>query len=202
MGLPIFLWPLGKRIPSNPKVFIIQMTYIITPATHSDIPQMNTLIEESARGLSTSEYTHTQIEGLIEHVFGVDSELIDDGTYYKITQNNIIVACGGWSKRKTLFGSDQCQDRSAPVYLNPQEDPAKIRAFFVSPHHARKGLGSMLLNHCEDNAKTQGFQSFEMMATLPGVKLYQRFEYQALEHVEYVLPNSVMIPLVKMGKTI
>jgi GNAT superfamily N-acetyltransferase len=161
---------------------------------------MNTLIAESARGLSTCEYTNDQIEGLIEHVFGVDSELIDDGTYYKITQNNTIVACGGWSKRKTLFGGDQCQDRSAPVYLNPLEDPGKIRAFFVSPHHARKGLGSMLLNHCETQARDQGFRTFEMMATLPGVKLYEIHGYKSLKDVTYTLPDNTTLGLVHMVK--
>lgn len=172
---------------------------MIRTAHNDDINRLNQLIEYSARILSQAEYTSSQIEGAIQAIFGVDRELIKDQTYYVIEKNRTIVACGGWSKRKTLFGGDQCSVREEG-YLAPQKDYAKIRAFFVHPDHARQGLGKMLLDYCEQQAWIYGFTKFEMMATLPGVKLYEVCGYQKTEPKYFTLPDGQLFQMIRMIK--
>lgn len=166
-----------------------------------EIDTLNELIAQSARGLSLEEYNHDEIEGLIKYVFGVDTELVEDGTYYIIEEEGVFQACGGWSKRKTLYGGNQSAHRT-DGYLNPKTDAAKIRAFFVHPQHARKGLGKTLLAFCENEARKMGFSRIEMMATLPGVKLYEVFGYQKDSKEQIVLPNGIPIALVRMSKSL
>lgn len=170
-------------------------------ATINDIPALNKLIEESARTLSKNDYSNEEIEGAIRYVFGVDTELVEDKTYYVIENDGITQACGGWSKRKTLFGGNQFDQRESG-YLDPNIDAAKIRAFFVHPDYARRGLGTVLLNYCEQQAMAHGFSRTEMMATLPGVKLYQAMGYSALCEIEYLLPNGVPLKFIHMIKNI
>lgn len=170
-------------------------------ATTNEIPVLNKLIEQSARTLSQSDYSKDEIEGAIRYVFGVDTELVEDKTYYVIEKNGVIQACGGWSKRKTLFGGNQFNQRESG-YLDPKTDAAKIRAFFVHPDYARKGLGSILLNYCEKQALAHGFSKTEMMATLPGLKLYQARGYSALCEKQHLLPNGVPLRFVHMTKNI
>lgn len=174
---------------------------MIRPAHSDDIMQLNKLIEHSARILSDSDYTNSEIEGAIHAIFGVDKELINDQTYYVIEKNEMLIACGGWSKRKTLFGGDQCKVREEG-FLDPQKDYAKIRAFFVHPNYARQGLGRKLLEYCEQQALAHGFTKFEMMATLPGAKLYQVCGYQMIEPKYFVLPNNQSFKMLKMTKHI
>lgn len=164
-----------------------------------EINALNQLIEHSARGLSQEDYTAQEIEGAIHFIFGVDKELIKDQTYYVIEKGGTVVACGGWSRRKTLFGGDQCEAREEG-FLNPQTDYAKIRAFFVHPDHARQGMGKMLLEYCEQQALFQGFTKMEMMATLPGVKLYQVCGYQIIEPEYFTLPDGTKFNMLKMVK--
>lgn len=170
-------------------------------ATASEIPSLNKLIEQSARTLSQHDYSTEEIEGAIRYVFGVDTELVEDQTYYLIENHGVIQSCGGWSKRKTLFGGNQFNERKSG-YLDPKTDAAKIRAFFVHPDYARLGLGSLLLNHCEQQALAHGFSKTEMMATLPGVKLYQARGYSAVCEVAHLLPNGVSLKFVHMTKNI
>lgn len=165
----------------------------------TDIPLLTPLIQTSARVLGKGYYTEMEIESAITYIYGVDTELIHDQTYYLIEKNKQIIACGGWSKRLTLFGGDQCEARQSG-YLDPQKDPAKIRAFFVSPAHARQGLGKRLLEACEKAALENGFTEIEMMATLPGVDLYQAFGYKGMQPQIYTLPNGVGLRLVQMRK--
>nr|WP_255666730.1 MULTISPECIES: GNAT family N-acetyltransferase [unclassified Legionella] len=160
---------------------------------------MNQLIEYSARGLSQEDYTNQEIEGAIHFIFGVDKELIKDQTYYVIEKEGDVIACGGWSKRKTLFGGDQCAVREKG-FLNPQTDYAKIRAFFVHPNHARQGLGKMLLEYCEQQALFHGFRKMEMMATLPGAKLYEICGYQIIEPEYFAFPDGKKFKMLKMIK--
>ncbi len=150
-------------------------------------------------------------------VFGVDTQLIADGTYFvteagsdvdatvPVVQGapppSSIVGCGGWSKRKTLYGGDQWTSREAAL-LDPQHDAAKIRAFFVHPAWARRGIGSMILAACESAARTAGFTRFEMGATLTGVPLYQARGYVALENLEVPLENGEALPIVHMEKRV
>lgn len=172
----------------------------IRQATMEEIPALNMLIAHSARELSTDVYTETQIESAIQHVFGVDSGLVADGTYFVILKGGIIAGCGGWSKRNTLFGGDNYAGREEVSYLNPEKDSGKIRAFFIHPDFARKGLGKRLLRHCEQEALKEGFKRLEMMATLPGVKLYLAANYQALSDNFLELLDGTKLKLIQMAK--
>ncbi len=165
----------------------------------SDIPQLNQLIAQSVRGLSTNYYTPNQIESAIKYIFGVDTQLVIDGTYYIAEIDGAIVGCGGWSKRNTLYGGDQHKEIEDPL-LNPKTDAARIRAFFVHPDHARKGVGTHIINVCEVAAQANGFTGFELGATLPGVPLYKAMGYVEVERVDAVLPDGEVLGIVKMRK--
>jgi GNAT superfamily N-acetyltransferase len=169
-------------------------------ATMADVPALNALIAASARGLSAGFYDPAQVEALVAHVFGVDTQLIADGTYYVIeAAHGQPVAAGGWSARRTLYGGDQMKDHADPR-LDPASDPARIRAFFVHPDWARRGLGRRLYDACASAAGAAGFRALELMATLPGVPLYHTLGFEALERVEMALPGGVVVPLVRMNR--
>ena len=172
---------------------------MIRLAVLSEISTLNKLIEQSARALSQDDYSSEEIEGAISYVFGVDTELVEDKTYYVIEERGVILACGGWSKRKTLFGGNQFIARESGL-LDPKIDAAKIRAFFVNPDYARRGLGKTLLRYCEQQAVAHGFSSIEMMATLPGVKLYQACGYLSVGEEVHNLPNGVPLRFLRMIK--
>jgi GNAT superfamily N-acetyltransferase len=175
-------------------------------ATIADVLVLQTLIDASVRGLQTQDYTPAQIEGAMETAFGIDSQLLEDGTYFVVENVSpavlaTIVGCGGWSNRKTLCGSDHAPDRDNAL-LDPQTEAAKIRAFFVHPDWARRGIGSFLLTACEDAAKAAGFTRFEMGATLTGVPLYQAKNYVETERFAIPLKNGEALPIVRMRKSI
>lgn len=150
----------------------------IRPAVYDEIPLLERLIERSARVLSEGFYTARETEAAIAHVFGVDSELVADGTYLVAEQDGVIAGCGGWSRRSTLFGGDRYAARSSAL-LDPATEPARIRAFFVDPQAARGGVGTALLAACESAAEAAGFRALALMATLPGVPFYARHGYLA-----------------------
>jgi len=162
------------------------MHYPIRPAVLADKPQLEALIARSARELSVGLYTPEQVEGALRGAFGVDTQLIIDGTYFVVEDAGKPIACGGWSRRRTLFGSDAREQRDSGE-LNPRLDAAKIRAFFVDPAYARQGIGTALLDHCESAAAAQGFTRFELMATLPGVPLYSARGYLPDAPLDYPL---------------
>src|SRR6266487_3600072 len=139
----------------------------LRPAVLTEVPALNALIRASATKLSQGYYSPAQIESLLTYVFGVDTQLILDGTYFVIERQGALLACGGWSGRRTLFGGDQAKGSSDPS-LDPISDAARIRAFFVHPASARQGLARQLLEHCEGAARTAGFRRSELIATLPG----------------------------------
>ncbi len=170
-------------------------------ATPDDIPALRRLIEDSARVLSRGFYTSEQTESAIRHVFGPDSRLIADGTYYVITDAGGLVAAGGWSRRRTLYGGDQMKGADDPL-LDPAADAARIRAFFVHPDHARRGLGRRLFETCAAAARLAGFSRLELMATLPGEPLYRALGFQAVERTEAVLPDGVRLPVVRMARSV
>ena len=170
-------------------------------ATNGDIPHLQRLIEQSARCLSVGYYTPAQIDAVVRYVFGVDSTLIDDGTYFVVRDGDEIVACGGWSQRRTLYGGDQ-RPVGASDLLDPAKDAARIRAFFVAPSHARRGIGRMLLDACVVPAKTAGFRRLELMATLPGEPLYRALGFTAVEHLASTVGDGVVIPFVRMMRPI
>ncbi len=176
------------------------MSYSIRKATLEDKSAIEVLIAESVRGLSRNVYNERQIELSIKSVFGVDTELITDETYFVVETENKIVGCGGWSKRKTLYGASIYSQSRNSGLLDPQTDAAKIRAFFIHPDFARKGIGRLILETCEAKAKAHGFRAAEMMATLPGVKLYAVCGYRGDEEINVPVGENVDIICVKMRK--
>jgi GNAT superfamily N-acetyltransferase len=168
-------------------------------AVSGDVPVLRQLIDASVRGLQTQDYTPAQIEGALQTVFGVDSQLIADGTYIVAAAESMIVGCGGWSKRKTLYGSDHWAGREDTL-LDPKRDAAKIRAFFIHPAWARRGVGSKILAACEVAARAAGFTSYEMGATLTGAKLFGAKGYVAVEKIEVPLKNGLSLPVIHMAK--
>ena len=173
--------------------------YIIRPATLVDRSAIASLIERSARGLSQHDYSSEQIEGAIAEVFGVDSDLIHDQTYFVAEATGVLIGCGGWSKRRNLFGGDRYPIRETGE-LDPKREPAKIRAFFVHPDWARRGVGRAILSVCERKAQESGFQSVELMSTLPGIALYRACGYEGHEVVLLEMKGGVKLPLVPMTK--
>jgi GNAT superfamily N-acetyltransferase len=183
-------------------------------ATPADIPHLGPLIEASIRGLQTHDYSSTQIEHAIGTWLGLDTQLVADQTYFVVevptgpgtsanpehlpTIGNL-AACGGWSRRKTPFGSDHRPNRD-DSFLDPRTDAAKIRAFFVHPAWARRGIGSRILELCEQAAQAEGFTRFEMGATLTGIPLYRRHGYTEQERIELPLANGETLPIVRMTK--
>ena len=172
---------------------------IIRRATMEDREAVTELIAESARLLSREHYNDAQIEAAIATVFGVDTDLIDDGTYFVAEISGVLAGCGGWSRRKTLFGGDQYSSRVAG-YLDPNTDFAKIRAFFIHPDHARKGVARALLTRCEDEARAHGFRGLELMSTLPGVEFYKSCGFSERGTFDLELTGSVKLELVPMQK--
>ena len=181
------------------------MNVRLRKATAADVPRLREVIEASVRGLQAGDYSATQIEGALKTVYGVDSQLIEDGTYFaaEVAEpgNHKIVACGGWSKRKTLYGGDQYAGREDSL-LDPARDAAKIRAFFVHPDWARRGIGSMILKACENAAIEAGFTRMEMGATLSGVAFYRAKGYAEVENQVVPLGNGETLPIVKMAKSV
>jgi N-acetylglutamate synthase-like GNAT family acetyltransferase len=179
------------------------MLLLVRQAVMADVPALENLIRESVLGLQTGDYTLEQRAQALDLVFGVDTQLIEDGTYFvaeaKVDQDLVMAGCGGWSKRKTLFGSDHCAGREDAL-LDPQRDAAKIRAFFVHPAWARRGVGSRILEVCEAAAETAGFRRLEMGATLTGVSLYRARGYVEAEHLEVPLQPGASLPIVHMVK--
>jgi GNAT superfamily N-acetyltransferase len=173
--------------------------YSIRPASLADRSEIQQLIAESARGLSREHYNDAQIEAAIATVFGVDTDLIDDGTYFVVESNGELIGCGGWSRRRTLFGGDQFASRDAS-YLDPESEPAKIRAFFVHPNHARKGVARAILDRCESEAAAYGFRASELMSTMPGVKFYQSCGFVEQGDFDLDLVEGVKLELVPMRK--
>ena len=170
-------------------------------ATPADIPAMEALIARSGIALSAGFYTSEQAQAVTRYVFGVDTQLVADQTYFVIEKDGQLAACGGWSKRATLFGADRTKLGADPL-LDPAREPARIRAFFVDPSAARQGLGRLLLQHCTDAALAGGFHTLELAATMPGVPLYQACGFAIIENMELDLPGNVKVPLAKMRKAV
>ena len=183
-------------------------------AVPEDVRVLRELIDASVRGLQTQDYTPAQIEGALQTVFGVDSQLIADGTYIaaearpastdraKMNTDKevpLIVGCGGWSKRKTLYGGDRWTGREDAL-LDPSHEAAKIRAFFIHPEWARRGIGSMILDACENAARAAGFRRYEMGATLTGAKLFGTRGYVAVKPISIPLLNGESLPVIHMEK--
>ena len=201
------------------------MTIRIRLAEARDVPLLRELIEASVRGLQAGDYSPKQLESALRTVYGVDTQLISDGTYFaaeatesspeEVSATPLLVGCGGWSKRKTLYGGDRWKEQQRkkqqrreqqPEHedslLDPTKDAAKIRAFFVHPAWARRGIGGMILEACEEAAEAAGFRRLEMGATLTGVPFYRAKGYIELEPADVPLGDGFTLPIVRMGKSI
>src|SRR5581483_8616973 len=170
-------------------------------AREADVPALEQLIARSVRQLSAGYYSDAQIESALRYVFGVDTQLIADGTYFVVEADGQLAGCGGWSKRKTLYGGDQMK-LGEDNLLDPATEAARIRAFFVDPAYARRGIGKQLIAACEQAAQTAGFRTLELAATLPGEPLYAAVGYRAIERIDYHMPDGVTLPIIRMGKTL
>ena len=177
------------------------MSWHLRQATAADSDEIRELIARSIRALGAGDYSVEQIEGALKGAFGLDSQLVADGTYFVVERDGRLVGCGGWSYRRTLFGGDTRAGRDAGP-LDPGTDAAKIRAFFVDPAAARHGIGSALLERCESEARRYGFRRAEMMATLPGKRLYEARGYVPGERIEYSVGPGVAIEFVPMSKSL
>jgi GNAT superfamily N-acetyltransferase len=190
---------------------LVDSTFTIRLAVAADVPVLRDLIAASVRGLQAQDYSPAQLESALRTVYGVDSQLIADGTYFAVeapssgtkSQSNeaTIVGCGGWSKRKTLYGGDVWTGREDTL-LNPATDAAKIRAFFVHPAWARRGIGGLVLNACESAAIAAGFRRLEMGATLTGVPFYLAKGYMELGHLAVPLEHGDILQIVRMAKDV
>jgi GNAT superfamily N-acetyltransferase len=196
----------------NPMSLPVQVRVAVT----ADIPALRSLIELSVRRLQAQDYSPEQLEAALKTVFGVDSQLITDGTYLvaevfpfrgepatlkpgAMSDAPILAGCGGWSKRKTLYGGDRWREREDDL-LDPRHDAAKIRAFFIHPDWARQGIGTKVLDACEAAAMAAGFKRFEMGATLTGAKLFRERGYAPLKQIDLPLENGITLPIIHMSK--
>lgn len=173
--------------------------YVLRTANLGDTPRLEPLIARSARELGAEHYTAEEIEGALRGTFGVDTQLIRDNTYFVAEHQGDIVGCGGWSYRAALVGGDKLGERDANR-LDPRTQPARIRAFFVDPEHARKGIGRMLLKRCELEALKAHFSTLELIASLSSADLYAAFGYVAEEPREFDIGSGLTITLVPMRK--
>lgn len=183
------------------------MSFKIRLATLQDIPALVELIAESVRSLSAPYYTQARTESALTHIFGIDTQLILDGTYFVVEPSEEtsehggeVVGCGGWSKRKTLFGGDQAKSGNVDNLLKPGSDAARLRAFYVHPNWARRGIGALIIRTCEAAARAAGFTRLELIATLPGEPLYSASGYEIIAPFEIPLPGNDSLPGFRMAK--
>ncbi len=169
-------------------------------ATSADVPELGRLIEQSVRTLSVGYYTGPQIESALRHVFGPDTQLIADQTYYVAeAEAGGLIAAGGWSRRRTLYGGDQMKGATDPL-LEPATEAARLRAFFVHPAWARRGLGRQVFERCAADAARAGFRALELVATLLGEPLYRALGFVPLERTVVALPDGEELPVVRMAR--
>lgn len=169
-------------------------------AREEDVPALEALVPLSVRGLQTVHYSSAQREAALGPVFGVDRQLIRDGTYFVVEHGGCVVACGGWSRRRAVFGGDRGRP-GEDAALDPAREPARIRAFFVHPERARQGLGRALLTACESALRAAGFREATLVATLAGEGLYAACGYAVAERYEVPLPGGLALPVVRMAKS-
>jgi GNAT superfamily N-acetyltransferase len=174
-------------------------THPIRLATEADVPELERLIQLSVQELQAHCYSRAQMDAAMGAVFGVDRQLIRDGTYFVIERYGLIIGCGGWSRRKAVFGGDRDRVGKSEL-IDPRTEPARIRAFFVHPDWARRGVGSAILRACEEAISAAGFDCITMVATLAGEPLYARFGYAVEERYEVPMRDGLTLPVVRMCK--
>ncbi len=167
-------------------------------ATLEDIPALTDLMNLSIGGLQNDVLTPKQVEASYE-CMGLDSQLVKDKTYLVIEENGEIAGCGGWSYRETLFGGNEYHDRDA-ARLDPKTQPARIMAMYTHPNFTRRGVGRLIMELCEAEAKKAGFTRTEMAATLSGEPLYRACGYETIENFVSLSSKGIKVPLIRMGK--
>jgi len=177
------------------------MDWTLRLATDDDIPALETLIELSVRELQAPWYSTEQMDGALGDVFGVDGQLIRDRTYFVAEQAGALIGCGGWSKRASLFGSGAARETDDAV-LDPSRDAARVRAFFVHPQQARRGIGRAILHACEGAIRLAGFREITLVSTLAGVDFYRTLGYEPGERYDVPLANGLSLPVVPMNKNL
>lgn len=168
-------------------------------ARQEEIEALRDLMEAAISELQKKYLNDAQVAAS-RTIMGLDTQLIDDGTYFVVEADGELAGCGGWSRRETLYGGDQTPGRDTSV-LDPTRDAARVRAMYTHPDHARKGVGRLILSLCEDAARSEGFTHVELMATLAGERLYSACGYRAIEKVGDAR-GGVEVPLVRMGKAL
>jgi GNAT superfamily N-acetyltransferase len=169
----------------------------IRTAVHDDLPALRPLVDAAITELLGEFLSPKQVESS-RSIMGLDTQLVDDGTYFVVTADGALAGCGGWSRRATLYGGDHSAGRDANP-LVPGRDPAKVRAMYTHPGFARRGVGRLVLRRCEESAAAEGFTALDLMATLSGLPLYLSAGFVAVEQV--VEPGGgVPVPLVRMRK--
>ncbi len=178
------------------------MNFKYRKASFDDIKELEKLIEISAKSINSSFYTKSEINAALGNAWTVDRQLIIDKTYWLVeNEKGKIIGCGGWSKRKLLFGKSESLNLDK-IELKPDFEPARIRAFFVHPEYKRMGIGKELLKICEKEAVLQGFKSLELVATLSGEKLYSANGYIEIKRYEVELGNGIANKVVSMKKVL
>jgi GNAT superfamily N-acetyltransferase len=175
------------------------MNWIPRLAREDDIPALDQLITVSVRSLLAAHYSSAQLDAALGPVFGVDSLLIRDGTFFAVDYEGQIIGCGGWSKRQTMYGGDRGR-AGEDTKLDPRRDAARIRAFFIHPDWVRRGIGANILAACERAAIAAGFQKVELVATLAGEPLYAKFGYVVMERYDAPMPGGLGLAVVRMTK--
>ena len=168
-------------------------------ARREDVPTLLPLIAAAIDELQVGFLDDAQIESS-RSIMGIDTQLVDDGTYFVVELDEQVAGCGGWSRRATLYGGDHSSGRD-PVLLVPGRDPAKVRAMYTHPSFTRRGVGRLILSRCEAAAVAEGFNSLELMATLSGRALYEAAGFVPVEHVQDAA-GGTPVPLIRMRKPI
>lgn len=170
-------------------------------ATEADLPALHALMARAIAELQHDFLSPEQVAAS-QHVMGLDSQLVRDGTYLIAECEGVIAGCGGWSYRATLYGGDASVVVREAQVLDPATDAARIRAMYTDPAWARRGIGRLVLEACEAAARAQGFRRAELMGTLAGEPLYRASGYEPIERIESIPINGVTVPLVRMGKVL
>jgi GNAT superfamily N-acetyltransferase len=168
-------------------------------AKAGDIPALEAVMTAAIAELQRGFLSDDQIAAS-RTIMGLDRQLIADGTYFVVETDGRIAGCGGWSRRATLYGGDHTPGRDAAL-LDPATEPARVRAMYTHPDFARRGVGALILELCEDAARAEGFTRLELMATMSGRPLYARAGYVEIEHIVDDR-GGAPVPLVRMGKSI
>ncbi len=175
------------------------MDLVHRPAVSADVPALRSLMDAAIGELQKGFLNDDQIASS-RAIMGIDSQLIEDGTYFVVEVDGVIAGCGGWSRRATLYGGDQTPGRDARL-LDPAVEPARVRAMYTSPAYVRRGVGRLILSLCEAAAAAEGFRVLSLMATLSGEPLYSAYGFVAIERISDSR-GGVAVPLIRMEKRV